>query len=215
MSKGKKSKRVSSGIACEAFVDNEHGHLVMFVIDHGEPVIYRQFWCARRYRNDQGKFVAKGFRHCADAVMEFAEHPDEELVVSKPNCDKELYTKLSVGCTRKNAGAIIKAMQADRDALIEEYGLSKEDIERDSKNRVRRRSFVEWLFETETEEQRNKRIAEKKARRKAKREAKKADKKDDKKDAASKKADKAKKDDKAKETDEKGEKADDDKAKSE
>lgn len=172
--KNKGNKQGSNAVVCETFVDGELGHLVLFVLDHGKPAIYRQFWCPRRYRNDKGRFVAKGFRRHADEIMEIIEHPDEELAISHRNCDAETYTKLSVGCIRKNPGVILKAMQEDRDAIMEEYGLSEEDLARDGKRRVRRRSFVEWLFETETEEEHYKRIAEKQERRKAKREAKKA-----------------------------------------
>lgn len=179
MSKGKRKNKVgTSTVTCEALVDGNLGHLVLFVLDHGTPVIYRQFWCARRYRNDKGKFVAKGFRRNADEIMEFIEHPEEELVLSKPNCDRDTYTKLSVGCVKKNPNAILRAMQDDRDSLMEEYGVSKEDIAKDGARRVRRRSFVNWLFETETEAERDKRLAERRAARKAKKEAKKSGKKD-------------------------------------
>lgn len=173
MSKGKrKSRGGTSTVTCEVLVDGNLGHLVLFVLDHGTPVIYRQFWCARRYRNDKGKFVAKGFRRHADEIMEFIEHPEEELVLSKRNCDGETYTKLSVGCVKKNPGAILKAMQDDRDALVEEYGISKESLAKDGASRVRRRSFVDWLFATETEAERAKRIEQRKAEKQARREAK-------------------------------------------
>lgn len=173
MSKGKrKSRGGTSTVTCEVLVDGNLGHLVLFVLDHGTPVIYRQFWCARRYRNDKGKFVAKGFRRHADEIMEFIEHPEEELVLSKRNCDGETYTKLSVGCVKKNPGAILKAMQDDRDALVEEYGISKESRAKDGARRVRRRSFVDWLFATETEAERAKRIEQRKAEKQARREAK-------------------------------------------
>lgn len=173
MSKGKrKSRGGTSTVTCEVLVDGNLGHLVLFVLDHGTPVIYRQFWCARRYRNDKGKFVAKGFRRHADEIMEFIEHPEEELVLSKRNCDGETYTKLSVGCVKKNPGAILKAMQDDRDALVEEYGISKESLAKDGARRVRRRSFVDWLFATETEAERAKRIEQRKAEKQARREAK-------------------------------------------
>lgn len=185
MSKGKRRKGATpKTVVCEAFVD-EHGHLVLFVLDHGKPVIYRQFWCSRRHRNDQGRFIAKGFRRSADQIVEIIEHPEEELAISKPNCDPELYTKLSVGCSKKNPGVILRVMQEDRDALMEEYGISEEDLEKDSKKRIRRRSFFEWLFETETEEEHYKRVAEKKAAKKAKHEVAKGTKKDEKKDEKS------------------------------
>lgn len=179
MSKGKRKRQVgTSTVTCEALVDGNLGHLVLFVLDHGTPVVYRQFWCARRYRNDKGKFVAKGFRRNADEIMEFLEHPEEELVLSRPNCDGETYTKLSVGCVKKNPSAILQAMRADRDSLMEEYGVSEEDLKKDGARRVRRRSLIDWLFATETEAEREERLAAKRAARQAKKEAKKAEKAD-------------------------------------
>jgi hypothetical protein len=173
MSKGKrKSKGNTSVVTCEAFVDSNLGHLVLFVLDHGTPVIYRQFWCARKYRNDKGKFVAKGFRRHADEIMEFIEHPEEEIVLSKRNCDAETYTKLAVGCMKKNPSTILKALQADRDSLVEEYGISEESLAKNGARRARRRSFVDWLFATETEAERSKRIEQRKAEKQARREAK-------------------------------------------
>lgn len=192
MSKGQGKKKVStSTVTCEAFVDGNLGHLVLFVLDHGTPVIYRQFWCARKYRNAKGKFVAKGFRRNADEIMEILEHPEEELELSRRNCDGETYTKLSVGCSKKNPGVILKAMKADRDALIEEYDVSPEDIKKDGARRVRHRSFVDWLFETETDAQRQKRIDRKRKERKAKKEAKKAQREARKAEKAAEKAEKA------------------------
>lgn len=171
MAKGKrKGKGGASPVTCEAFVDDNHGHLVLFILDRGTPVVYRQFWCARKHRNDRGRFVARGFRKDADEIMEIIERPAEELAISQPNCDRDTYTKLSVGCSKKNPTTILKAMQADRDDLIEEYGISEEDLAKDSKRRVRRRSFVEWLFATETEAEHDKCVAERAAERKTKRE---------------------------------------------
>lgn len=173
MSKGQKQQRVT----CEAFVDGVNGHLVLFAMDDGQPIVYRQFMCSRKYRNNQGKFDPRGFRKDADRILEFVTHPDEELVVSKPNCTPERYTKLTVGSTKKTSKYIENAMKRDRDALLDHYGISKEEAKEMGKRRARRRGLVEWLFETETDEQRSRRIAEKKkakAERKAARKAEKA-----------------------------------------
>ena len=176
MSKGQKQQRVT----CEAFVDGVNGHLILFAMEDGQPVVYRQFKCARKYRNDQGRFDARGFRNDADKILEFVTHPDEEIVVSKPNCTPERYTKLTVGSTKKTSKYIENAMKKDRDSLLEHYGISKEEAKEMGARRARKRGFVEWLFETETEEQHAKRIAAKKAAKAERKAARKAEKAKDK-----------------------------------
>ena len=123
---------------CEAFVENDHGHLFLFALEDGIPIYRREFFIKSKDKTIGGRFNPVGFRKRQLDILDFIRHPDEEIIMHGRNLWEDDYTMTVVGCTKTNPGVIESAILADIEKQEADGKLAKREAKRRKKYEKRK-----------------------------------------------------------------------------
>ena len=123
---------------CEAFVENDHGHLFLFALEDGIPIYRREFFIKGKDATIGGRFNPVGFRKHQLDILDFIRHPDEEIILHGRNQWGDDYTMTIVGCTKTNPGVIEDAILADIEKQEADGKLAKREAKRRKKHDKRK-----------------------------------------------------------------------------
>ena len=126
-----------NSIIAEAYVEDDHGHLFLYVLDDGVPMYRREYFIKSKHKVVGGHFNAAGFRRHQLDILDFIRHPDEELVLHRRNVTGEDYSMQIVGCHKTNVGEIERAILDDMKKQEEDGKLSRR-MEKASKKHDKR-----------------------------------------------------------------------------